>query len=289
MRFALFVGCNIPARLPQYEASTRAVLERFGVELIELKEFNCCGYPLRNVNFRAFLLLSARNLALAEGKGLEVMVLCQCCYGSLKKAQQFLKEDPSVLQEVNRLLGREGLGYKGEVEVKHLLQVLHRDVGVESIREKVRRPQQGLRVAAHYGCHALRPSPVVQFDDPSSPSLLEELVEVTGAEAVPWGRRLDCCGAPLLGVDDDLSMALTRAKLEDGARAEAHCLCVACPYCQLQFDTVQERMLSEGRIERPLPSILYPQLLALSLGVDGGVLGLDSNRVPLRLGEISGA
>lgn len=289
MSFALFVGCNIPARLPQYEASTRAVFERLGIELIELKEFNCCGYPLRSVNFQAFLLLSARNLALAEGNGLEVMVLCQCCYGSLKKAQQFLKEDPSMIRQINHLLKGEGLSYRGEVEVKHLLQVLHRDVGLASIREKVKRPQQGLRVAAHYGCHALRPSPVVQFDDPLSPSLLEELVEVTGAEAVPWARRLDCCGAPLLGVDDELSMTLTRMKLEDGARAEAHCLCVACPYCQLQFDTVQQRMLSEGRIERPLPSILYPQLLGLSLGVDGEVLGLDSNKVPLRLGELWGA
>ena len=109
MKFALFLGCQIPVRLKQYESSSRAVLERFGVGLVDIEEFNCCGYPLRNIEFKAFLLSSARNLALAEKKKLDVMALCKCCYGSLKKADYFMQENASLKKEVNKTLEKEGL------------------------------------------------------------------------------------------------------------------------------------------------------------------------------------
>ena len=139
MKFALFLGCQIPVRLKQYETSSRAILERLGVELVDIEEFNCCGYPLRNIEFKAFLISSARNLALAEKKKLDVMTLCQCCYGSLKKADFLLKENASLRNEVNAILEREGLPYEGEVEVKHLLSVLHQEVGDRKsvVRERV--------------------------------------------------------------------------------------------------------------------------------------------------------
>ena len=280
MKFALFLGCQIPIRLKQYETSSRAILERLGVGLVDIEEFNCCGYPLRNFEFKAFLLSSARNLALAEKKKLDVMTLCQCCYGSLKKASVLLKENASLRNEVNAILEHEGLRYEGEVEVKHLLYVLHQQVGVEVIKKKIGKTFKGLKIAAHYGCHALRPSQVVRFDNPVGPSIFDDLVEATGAESIYWPMRLECCGAPLWGINDELSMDLTLKKLNDGKESGAEYLCVACPYCHLQFDAVQKKIIAQRGMNHPLPSILYPQLLGLSLGIDGEILGLKMNQIP---------
>jgi heterodisulfide reductase subunit B len=281
MDFALFLGCTIPARLNQYESSSRAVLEKLGVGLVDIREFNCCGYPLRNIDFKVFLLSSARNLALAEKKNLNVMTLCKCCYGSLKKAEFLIKENVSLKKDVNSTLEKEGLKYEGKVEVKHLLSVLHKDIGIEAIKGKVAMTFQRLKIATHYGCHALRPSQVVGFDNAVAPSLFDQLVEATGAESIDWPMRLECCGAPLWGVNDRLSMDLTLKKLADGKRSGADYVCAACPYCHIQFDQVQKMILSQRNLNHPLPSILYPQLLGLSLGLDRKALGLEMNEIPI--------
>lgn len=279
INFALFLGCTIPARLKQYEFSSRAVLEKLGVGLVDIREFNCCGYPLRNVEFKVFLLSSVRNLALAEAKNLNVMTLCKCCYGSLKKADYLMKEHDALRKEINAALDREGLRYEGGIEIKHLLSVLYKDIGIESIKERIDKTFSGLKIATHYGCHALRPSQVVQFDDPVAPSLFDQLVELTGAESVDWAMKLDCCGAPLWGVNDELSMDLTVKKLINGKQSGADYLCVACPYCHIQFDTVQEMILSQRGLDHSLPSILYPQLLGLCMGIEKEMLGLKMNKV----------
>jgi heterodisulfide reductase subunit B len=251
------------------------------VGLVDIEEFNCCGYPLRNIEFRAFLLSSARNLALAEKKKLDVMTLCQCCYGSLKKASVLLKENASLREEMNAILEREGLTYEGEVEVRHLLYVLHQEVGVEAIKKNISKTLKGVKIAAHYGCHALRPSQVVRFDDPVAPSIFDELVEATGAESISWPMRLECCGAPLWGINDKLSMDLTLRKLTDGKKSGADYVCAACPYCHIQFDQVQKMILSQRDVNHPLPSILYTQLLGLSMGIDRKALGLEMNKIPI--------
>lgn len=284
MKFALFLGCHIPVRLKQYETSSRAILERLDVELVDIEEFNCCGYPLRNIEFKAFLLASARNLSLAEKKKLDVMALCQCCYGALKKAGFLLRENDPLRKEVNAILEREGLSYEGKVEVKHLLYVLHQEVGVEAIKKKIVKTFKGLKIAAHYGCHVLRPSQVVRFDDPVTPSIFDQLVEATGAESIAWPMRLECCGAPLWGVHDELSTEITLKKLRNGRESGADYLCTACTYCQIQFDTVQQIILSQRGLNHPLPSILYPQLLGLSMGIDPETLGLKMNKIPI--GEV---
>ena len=281
MEFALFLGCTIPARLNQYESSSRAVLEKLGVGLVDIREFNCCGYPLRNIDFKVFLLSSARNLALAEKKNLNVMTLCKCCYGSLKKADYLMKENASLKKDVNETLEEEGLKYEGRIEVKHLLSVLHKDIGIEAIKGKMATTFRGLKIATHYGCHALRPSQVVGFDNPVAPSLFDQLVEVTGAESIEWAMKLECCGAPLWGINDQLSMDLTSKKLTDGKKSGADYICAACPYCHIQFDKVQKMILSKRNGNHPLPSILYTQLLGLTLGVDRKVLGLEMNEIPI--------
>lgn len=281
MKYALFLGCNIPIRLKQYETSSRAVLQELGVTLVDIPDFNCCGYPLRNIDLKAFVLSAARNLALAERQNLDMVVLCKCGYGTLRMAGHLMKENAPLREEVNAILSREGLKYKGDIQVKHLLSILFHDVGTETIREKVTRPYQNLKIATHYGCHALRPSKIVQFDDPVSPSLFDQLVEATGAESVDWPTKLDCCGGPLLGTHDELSLDFTQKKLADAKRAGAHYLTTGCTFCQVQFDAVQKTMEPGPGLNHHLPSILYPQLLGLCMGIKKVALGLDSNEIDI--------
>jgi len=281
MRYALFLGCNIPARLDPYETAARAVLEKLDVALVEIKEFNCCGYPVRNIDHDAFVLSSARNLALAAKENLNIVSLCKCCFGSLKKADHLMKENAALRNEINRVLGREGLQYDTNIEVKHLLSVLYHEVGLEAIREKMTKTYKDLNIAVHYGCHALRPSEITQFDNPVSPVLFDQLVEVTGAKSVDWSLKLECCGAPILGINDDLSLDLTAQKLKNGKQAGADYLCVACPWCQMQFDHVQQQMHPNHKSDGLLPSILYPQLLGLGMGADPQKLGLEMNQIDI--------
>ncbi|MBR9980643.1 MAG: CoB--CoM heterodisulfide reductase iron-sulfur subunit B family protein [Desulfatitalea sp.] len=282
MKFALFVGCNIPARVPHYERAARAVLAELGVELVDNRRFNCCGYPLRNIDMQTATLFAARNLALAEQEGLDVLTLCQCCFGSLKKAAHLLANDAALKAQADRFLAQRGLAYEGKTQVKHLLSLLHKDIGAAAIKDKLKTPFKNLKIAAHYGCHVLRPSDVMQFDDPVSPRVLDELVALTGAKSVDWSQKLECCGAPLMGVNDALSKKLTAGKLADARSAGADYLSVACPWCQIQFDTVQKRMEAEGLTDADLPSILYPQLLGLAMGLSEEALGLSGNEKEIR-------
>ncbi len=281
MKFALFVGCNIPARVMAYELSARTVLERLGIEVVDVREFNCCGYPIRNADAKTFVLLAARNLALSQRRGLSIMTLCKCCHGSLKKAAHLMKEDSSFADEINPLLEKEGLSFDGEIEITHFLEVLHKKIGLQLLKEKIARTYKDLCIATHYGCHALRPSEIMQFDNPVAPVLFDQLVEVTGAKSVDWSLKLECCGAPLLGINDDLSLDLTTQKLKNGKQAGADYLCVACPWCQMQFDNVQKQMHPNRKSNGILPSILYPQLLGLAFGLDEEALGLKCNQLQI--------
>jgi heterodisulfide reductase subunit B len=275
MKFATFIGCNIPARVSQYADATEAVFKKLDVELIEFAEFNCCGYPARNIDRRAFVLSAAKNLAVAEAAGLEIMAMCKCCYGSLKKAADVLNRDRDLKADINAILAKEKLHYEGRVKIHHLLKVLHRDVGLKNLKSLISKSYSGLQIAVSYGCHALRPSKLTDFDDPVSPLLFDELVEITGAFSVAWNRKLDCCGAPLTGINDRLAMDMALKKIVSAKEAGADFLCTACPYSHLQFDWVQHRMAAETKTWAPVAPILYPQLLGLSMGIDAQVLGLS--------------
>ena len=279
MEFALLRCCVTKASLNQYELSTDAVLGKLGVDLVEIKEFNCCGYPLKNVNFKAHALLSARNLSLAERRNLNITSLCNCCYGSVKHINHLMKEDAAFRKEINAKLEKEGLRYNGEVEVKHLLEIFYEDIGITHIKEQVAKPYSGLKIATHYGCHLIRPEKMVRKTDPGATSIFDQLVEISGAESIDWPAQLECCGSPVWGTNDELSMDLTQRKISDATVSDADYLCVSCPFCQLQFDRVQNTFLSKRNGNSRLPSILYTQLLGLSLGIDAESLGIHQNEM----------
>lgn len=267
MRLALFVGCKIPAAVPAYEASARAVLGRLGVALVPL-DFGCCGYPSRSLRLDAYLMLAGRNLALAAARRLDILTLCQCCYGSLRHAQHLLAREEAARTFVAAALAREGLALDPATRVRHLLDLLAEEVGPAAIAAQVCRPQRDLVVAAHYGCHALRPSDVVALDNPHAPVVFERLIAAAGARVTDWPRRLECCGAPLRESSPALAERMRAAKLADAREAGAAWLCTACPWCQDQLS---------ASAPATLRVVLYPQLLGLALGLDPGALGMNAD------------
>jgi heterodisulfide reductase subunit B len=277
MKLAFFQGCNIPIRIEQYAVSAEAVLLKLGVQLEIIPEFTCCGYPVRNVDEKAYILPSVRNMAIAEQKGLDIMVICNCCFASLQKARHVLANDPQLAGEINELLAKEGLQYTGTTSIKHFLTVLHDDIGLKTIKKQLVNKYTELNLSVIHGCHILRPREVTTFDDSFVPRITDELIEAIGAKSLDWRGKLECCGAALAGINNELSGRLLNEKVDGALSAGADYITPVCSYCHLQFDTAQETMRSGEPGSDILPVLLVPQLLGLCLGISAQALGIAQN------------
>lgn len=277
MKYAFFQGCNIPIRIEQYAEATTALFGIFDIELEKIPEFNCCGYPVRNVDEKAYILPSVRNLAIAEKRGLDIMVICNCCFASLQKTRNVMHNNPPLMAELNTILAKEGLHYSGTTEVKHYLTALYEDVGPEKIKSRRVSVFAGLNIAVIQGCHILRPREITRFDDSFVPRITEELLATTGVTSLDWRGKLECCGAALAGIDNDPSHRLLKEKITGAKAAGADYITPICSYCHLQFDTTQMNILSETAGETILPVLLLPQILGLCLGIDLQSLGISEN------------
>ncbi len=277
--YLIFLGCAIPYRVSAYEISARKVLNALGIKLVEMPEFNCCGLPLDPVSHETMLILAARNLAMAEQKGLDILTLCPGCAGALRKANKTLKEDPALREEINKHLRESGLEFKGTINAKHLIQVLIEDVGIDKIKNSVVNPLTKVRVAEHNGCHILRPKEFIGFDDPEDPKTLRALIEATGATCLDYLDETQCCGAPSVGVNDKIALELARYKLNNIKRVDAQGLITICPFCHIMYDTNElriERMFNETY---GIPVLHYPQLLGLAMGIPAEELAFNELRV----------
>ncbi|MEJ2037728.1 MAG: CoB--CoM heterodisulfide reductase iron-sulfur subunit B family protein [Desulfosarcinaceae bacterium] len=277
--YLYFPGCKLTPFLPQYDRSVRAVLDALEVPLTDL-ELNCCGYPVRSIDFTASMLCGARILARAAAMQLPVLTPCKCCFGNLKQADYWLRHDSGLRKRVNTLLGEEGLQWSQGVAVRHLLSALAEDVGLARIRAAVKQDLDGLAVAVHYGCHALRPGDVTQFDNPLAPTIFENLVTAMGAFPVNWPLRLDCCGHPAWEKNNRVSLGLSRRKLADAQASGALMLVTACTYCQLQFDENCGQGPEHTDRQPALPAVLVTQLLGKAMDLEADALGLNQNHVP---------
>jgi len=277
MKYAFFQGCNIPIRIEQYANATRAVFNKFDVELQIIPEFNCCGYPVRNVDEKAYILPSVRNMAIAERSGLDMLVICNCCFASLQKARNVLSKNSQLKDELNTILAKEGLQYSGKARIKHYLSVLHDDIGIDRIKSKLVNKFKDLNLSLIHGCHILRPREITQFDDSFVPAITENLIQAAGGTSLDWQGKLECCGAALAGINDELSHSLLKEKISGALSAGAEFITPICSYCHLQFDTTQKILPQNDKNEKLLPVLLYPQLLGLCLGIDEKTLGIEQN------------
>ena len=214
MKYALFLGCTIPARSRNYELSARKIAGTLGIELIDLEDFICCGFPVKSGDQRSSLVLGAYNLALAESIRLDVCTLCSSCTSMLTETAYHLSEDSEEREEVSKRLALAGLHYDGGVKVRHFARILYEEVGIEEIKRHVQKPLDDLNIAIHYGCHYLKPSEVYEgFDEPEDPKTLDALVALTGAKVTPYREMKSCCGGPILPVDEKTALSVAKQKL----------------------------------------------------------------------------
>ena len=275
MRYAFFVGCTTLARLGGYELATRRVAKRLGVELVDMPGSNCCGTTyLETLDHKTALAVAARNICIAEEMGMDIVTVCNGCTEVLTKANKALKEDPELRDEVNEVLAEVGKQFKGTVEVKHFVKMLKEDIDLDKIKAEVNHPFNGLRVGAHYGCHMLKPSDVMMYDDPEAPTTFDELIEVTGARSIAYPNKLECCTGPIMGIREEVTWSVGLEKVET-VKKYADIMVTACPFCYLTYERCQ--LMTE---ESPnVPVVHYPQLLGLALGLEYDELGLEMNKI----------
>jgi len=279
LKYMLFLGCVIPYRIGSYEISARKVVEKLGIELVEMQEYNCCGLPLDPVSHDLMLTLATRNLCLAEQKNLPIMTLCTGCAGTMRKVNKTLQEDKKMREKVNGYMKEIGMEFKGTTKVRHIIQVLAEDVGFEKIKETIERPLTNLKVAEHNGCHVLRPAKYIGFDDPENPVILKKLIETTGATCLDYMDETECCGAPIIGVNDQIPLQLAREKLDHVKASGAQAMITVCPFCHMMYDLNQPRIERTFNEKFGIPVLHYTQLLGLAMGFSPEELAIDQLRV----------
>lgn len=282
MKMALFLGCVIPTEQYAYEISVREVFPKLGVELVDFKGASCCGCPLRGTSALGWAYLSARNLALAERMNLDVLTLCNSCHLSFFEIKNLFTEKPEFKDKINGFLKEEGLRYDGDVKIKHVLDVLHDDVGVDKIANSVKKPLKGLNIATHYGCHLIVPRGSGRVDDPCNPHKLENLVEALGARSEDYRERLDCCGGLATTAAGKMAAHMAWSKLRAVQDHGFDGMVTLCPFCNKMFDAKQEvvkKVVGDETIS--LPVLYYVQLLGYVMGIEKERLGLDLNLSPV--------
>lgn len=282
MKFAYYPGCSAKSTCPELDISMKAVAKKLGLDLAELEVAACTGArQLRDSNEELFLTLNARTLAQAEKLERNVMTVCATCLLNLSEVNGRLRRDAELRTKINRNLSEIGLQYRGECEVTHLLWVLLRDIGPEALAKRMVRPLHGLRVAPFYGCHILRPKDVLGFDDPDSPTSLDTLIRLLGAEPVAYGGDKRCCGFHVLMEKEEVALKLSGRRLLEAQEAKADCVVTTCPLCHTSFDPYQSAAARTSGAKADLPIIHLPQLLGLGLGLDPKELRLDGHVVSM--------
>jgi len=283
--FGFFLGCIAPNRYPGIEASTREVMKQLGANLIELPGASCCPAPgvTKSFDRDTWRALGARNLAIAEKEGVQLLTICNGCFASLFEAAYDLNDDADALKMVNEKLKAAGMTYNGGTRVRHEVEVLYRDIGLDAIRAKSNGGVNGLPVAVHYGCHLLKPSRIKALDVVERPTILDEIVEAAGAKSVPYAEKNACCGAGggVRAREPELALKLTEQKLKSIKETGAKAIVTPCPFCHLQFDRGQVDLKGYD-----IPVIHLSQLLAMAFGVKDETLGLEMNDTKVDMAKL---
>jgi heterodisulfide reductase subunit B len=280
--YTYYPGCSAEATAIPLGISVPAVAKALDIDLAELEDWNCCGStPYHSVNKLEAAAMAARNLALAEKTGLDLVTPCSNCYVVLASVNENLKELPLFREKVGEALAAGNLEYSGGVKVRHLAEVLYTDITPEGLSSKVTKPLTGLKVGAYYGCQLVRPN---GFDDPESPHSLDELVTSLGAEAIPWEMKARCCGSSLIMPEPDVALELINKILRNAQEHGAQCLITPCPLCQINLDAYQSQVNSKFKTSYNIPVLFLTQLIGVALGIPAKELALSKNIVsPMRV------
>lgn len=279
MKYIPFFGCMMMTKYPHFESAVRRTVAKIGLELIDVDGFTCCPDP---IYFQArdkmkWYAIAARNICLAEEKGIDIITTCSGCTATLSEVNIALKEDELLRDKINEKLHRIGKEFKGTINVRHAVTVIRDDFGYEKVRQTVTAPLNGLRVAVHYGCHLLKPSRIMRVDDPDHPTILENLLKAIGAEPIHHGKTLLCCGRACFNEEIPDNMVLDI--LDSVKNENADCMGLICPTCFDEFDMGQIIKGRKYNKKLDIPVVYYFQLLGLAQGLKPDEVGLTNHKV----------
>jgi len=281
-KYAFFLGCIMPLRYPGIESSTREVFKTLGVDLVDMQGASCCPAPgvMRSFDQNYWMAVAARNLAIAEKMGMDVLTICNGCFDTLFEVAHKLNHDPELRKKINKILkDAAGVEYKGTVNVRHFVELLYRDVGLEAVKAKVKEGKN-LKAAVHYGCHFLKPSNIKKIDDSERPHIFDDIVEAAGMTSVTYKDKGMCCGAGggVRARTPDVALTMTKENLTNMAAAGVEVIVDCCPFCHLQYDAGQAQLK-----EFKIPVLHLSQLLGLAFGLPKEKLGLEVHQTKVAI------
>jgi heterodisulfide reductase subunit B2 len=269
MKYFLYWGCSLEGSGANYLSSINPVGKALGLEFEELEDWNCCGASISYVgaNDLSIKVLNARNLALAEARGAhDIVAPCSSCYIQMVKVNHEIQEDEETRKKVNEALAEGGLNYKGTVKVRHLLDVLYHDVGIEKIKKMVMKPLNGLKIAGYVGCQSVRP--YGEYDSVEKPVVQDLILEALGANAVKFPKKMRCCGSGLFLTEMAHGFNLVKDILDDAIAHEAQLISTVCPMCAMNLEVYQPRINKALGTDFDMPIVYVTQLMAVAFGMD---------------------
>ena len=280
-KYGLYPGCVMPTEQYAYELSIRSVLSKLDIQLIDLPNVSCCGEPLKSVNKYLTLYLSSRNLAIAEQHNLDIFAPCPMCHLALSECKKVLKENTELRQKINTQLQTENLTFHGTTNIIHTVDLLHDYIGLDAIKEKVKKPLKDLKVAVHYGCHLNRPAEIGRPVDSENPQKMESILKIIGTVPLDYPQKLDCCGALLTINLPESALTKTGQKLEAVQTLGYDVFIDTCPWCHKMFDVRQTKAGETVAKKLNVPVLYLTQLIGLAFGIDHDKLGVQLNQSPI--------
>ncbi|MDA8441823.1 MAG: CoB--CoM heterodisulfide reductase iron-sulfur subunit B family protein [Peptococcaceae bacterium] len=276
MKYAYYPGCSLHSTGIEYNMSTLAVAKKLNVELEEIPDWNCCGASAgHTTNHLLGLALPARNLAIAEKQGLDVMAPCASCYNRMKTAEVAVKSSPEIRAKVAEITE---MDYAGNSGVKSALEVFLKEVGLEKIKASLVRNLGGMKVAAYYGCLLVRPNGI-GMDDPEDPMTMDDMITALGGEAVQWPFKTECCGASLPTARSKVGLKMVNDILQMADISGVDAIVTACPLCFVNLDMRQNDLNKKAGGNFNIPIFYFTELLAIALGEKPGKVGVKKHFV----------
>ncbi len=284
MKYTYYPGCSLERNASAYHDSTMAIAPNLGLEFTEVEDWNCCGATeYFSIDLLPAFALVGRNLALAADQnqnGGQLVAPCSACYFNLAKTDKYMAETPDLAEKINTALAAGGLHYKPRsLNVRHLLDVVVTDVGLDKVREIVKKPLYNMRIAPYYGCLIVRPELSEGFDDPEYPTSMDKLMRALGAVVVDFPLKAHCCGGHMTQISEVTALELIRRLLQNAAEYEADAIVTICPMCQLNLDAYQDNVNKHFGTDYNIPILYFTQLMGLAFGIETDKLGFGKEFV----------
>jgi heterodisulfide reductase subunit B len=275
MEYAYYPGCGLEYSGKPYDQSIREVFKALGVKLRDIKDWNCCGATMYvSIDKTVAYSVAARNLALAQNMGCDICAPCNSCYTILRKVNRYLAWDPHAREKILEALKAANLTYDTPVDVRHPLDILVNDVGLDFIKKAAPYRLDGLKVAPYYGCQLVRP--IYHFDDMENPMTMDNLLTALGAEVVPFAAKVRCCGGSLMTTFEEVALDLNNNIIKNAEDNGADVIAAACSLCQMNLEGYQKKINKRYNQNHNMPILYFSQLVGLALGADPKKLGLQS-------------